>query len=206
MEVNCPICLLAVSKDNVSLLPCKHEICSNCIKEFVHYSNKCPICNKDFLNFQDKEEIHELTKEELDDISQNKKDFFINESFDCLTKEEILPQLETLKKLADDISIKLFPPRAPIGSEKESEVLGKIYEKINETYNIYEEEEFDGKSTAENINNIILEIKNLKNGIYRFGDKESAFEGEDDKFKCQFSIEFCDKGRKGGKKRKKKFR
>ena len=41
----CVICLEALYKTNVVSLKCNHLFHTSCIKEWVSYKNKCPICS-----------------------------------------------------------------------------------------------------------------------------------------------------------------
>lgn len=209
MERNCPICLSLLPEGQLTTLPCLHNICTECITQFTYYSNKCPICSKEFLAYESPTHLqHELSKEELDSISQKKKDFFINENFDCLTRKDIENQLKDLKKLSDDISIRLFTPRIDRGSEKESSVLQFVYEKISDTYDLLDLEEFDGKTIAQNINDMIIEIKRLNSRYYKdFIENEPDDYGGEGDFTAKFEVEYIDvKNKHGNKKRKKKYK
>lgn len=209
MERNCPICLSLLPEGQLTTLPCFHNICMECISQFTHYSNKCPICSQEFLAYESPNHSkHELSKEELDSISQTKKDFFLNEHFDCLTRKDIENQLKDLKKLSDSISIRLFTPRTERGSDKESSVLQSVYEKINDTYDLLDLEEFDGKSIAQNINDMIIEIKRLNSRYYKdFIEIEPDDYGGGEDFTNRFEVEYIDvKNKHGNKKRKKKYK
>ena len=76
MEPTCPICLNPIPESKINTLSCGHNICEECISKFIEFNNKCPICNKTFLNFKSKKDnqIHELTKENLTNINNSKKE------------------------------------------------------------------------------------------------------------------------------------
>ena len=51
MESSCPICLTQIPEEKINTLSCGHNICSDCIPKFIEFNNKCPICNKSFMNY-----------------------------------------------------------------------------------------------------------------------------------------------------------
>ena len=75
MESICPICLNPLETGKISTLSCGHNICSDCIEQFIEFNNKCPVCNKTFMNYiseKDNKE-HQLT------LIKKKKEFELNE-------------------------------------------------------------------------------------------------------------------------------
>ena len=214
MEKKCPICLLTFDLEKLNKLPCLHYICNNCIKDFIHHSNHCPICKKEFVNYEssNKENIN-LTQEDLYLIEKEKKELLNKEDFDCLTVEEVDGQLKILKKIIDDISLN-FSGCGNKGSDYEFKIINGVYDKINETDKLLDLEEFNGKTIAKNINDIILEIKRLKSRYYysesndKFSEKESIIKindnDDDNGFQYQFNIEYVDNKKYNKKKKKKK--
>ena len=214
MEKKCPICLLTFDLEKLNKLPCSHYICSDCITDFIHHSNQCPICKKEFINYEtsNKENIN-LTQEDLNLIEKEKKEIFNNEEFDCLTIEEVDKQLKILKKVTDDISLN-FSGCGNKGSEYEFKIINAVYDQIKETDKLLDLDEFNGKKIAKNINDLILEIKRLKSRYYysenndKFSEKESIIKikdnDDDNGFQYNFNIEYVDNKKYNKKKKKKK--
>ena len=77
------------------------------------------------MNYTSKNDnkLHELTKENLSSINIHKKEFQLNENFECITIEDIEQQIKFLKSKADYLYNNLFGPRNEIGSEKEREMI-----------------------------------------------------------------------------------
>jgi hypothetical protein len=85
---------------------------------------------------------------------------------------------------------------------------------VPETDKLLDLEEFNGKTIAKNINDIILEIKRLKSRYYysesndKFSEKESIIKindnDDDNGFQYQFNIEYVDNKKYNKKKKKKK--
>ena len=199
MESSCPICLTPIPEEKINTLSCGHNICSDCIPKFIEFNNKCPICNKPFMNYtsQIDNKLHELTKENLSSINIHKKEFELNENFECITIEDIEQQIKYLKSRADYLYNKLFGPRNEIGSEKEKEMILDIYEKINKIKEmINNNKEIDFKKINEIIDGIIVDLKKIENREYK-----DYIEEVDNGL--QFEIEYCNK-KKGKKKKNKK--
>ena len=197
MESNCPICLNPLEKGEISILSCEHKICDNCISKFIEFNNKCPICNKTFMNYtsQKDNKEHQLTNDELSNINKKKKEFELNENFECITVEDINQQIKYLKSRADNLYIKLFGPRNEKGSEKEKEVIGNIYNNIETIKDMINEDEIDFKKINEMIDKMIVEIKKVEKREYK-----DYIEKVDNGI--EFQIEYCTK--KKGKKKKHK--
>ena len=214
MDKKCPICLLPIETEKLNKLPCLHYICNECIKDFIQHSNQCPICKKEFINYESStnEKIN-LTQEDLNLIEKEKKEFLNNEDFDCITIEEVEKQLKIIKKATDDISLN-FSGIGNKGCDFEFKVISGIYEKIKETDHLLDLEEFNGKKIAKNLNDMILEIKRLKSRYYysdsndKFSEKETIIKinnnDDDNGFQCQFNIEYVDKKKKNNIKKKKR--
>ena len=200
MELSsCPICLNPIQEDKINILSCGHVICSECILKFIEFNNKCPICNKIFMNYITKKDnkIHELTNDNFININKNKKEFQLNENFECITIEDIEQQIKYIKSKSDYLYNKLFGPRNEIGSEKEKEMILDIYEKINKIKEmINNNKEIDFKKINEIIDGIIVDLKKIENREYK-----DYIEEVDNGL--QFEIEYCNK-KKGKKKKNKK--
>lgn len=80
--LNCPICLenftpeLIISK----LSSCSHLLCQLCFKQFIKYSNACPVCLKEFLhttNFLNGLMVDEysIREEDLNAVHEHRKSF-----------------------------------------------------------------------------------------------------------------------------------
>ena len=196
---SCPICLNQIQEDKINILSCGHVICSECILKFIEFNNKCPICNKIFMNYITKKDnkIHELTNDNLININKNKKEFQLNENFECITIEDIEQQIKYIKSKSDYLYNKLFGPRNEIGSEKEKEMILDIYEKINKIKEmINNNKEIDFKKINEITDGIIADLKKIENREYK-----DYIEEVDNGL--QFEIEYCNK-KKGKKKKNKK--
>ena len=196
---SCPICLNQIQEDKINILSCGHVICTECILKFIEFNNKCPICNKIFMNYITKKDnkIHELTNDNLININKNKKEFQLNENFECITIEDIEQQIKYIKSKSDYLYNKLFGPRNEIGSEKEKEMILDIYEKINKIKEmINNNKEIDFKKINEIIDGIIVDLKKIENREYK-----DYIEEVDNGL--QFEIEYCNK-KKGKKKKNKK--
>ena len=196
---SCPICLNSIQEDKINILSCGHVICSECILKFIEFNNKCPICNKIFMNYITKKDnkIHELTNDNFININKNKKEFQLNENFECITIEDIEQQIKYIKSKSDYLYNKLFGPRNEIGSEKEKEMILDIYEKINKIKEmINNNKEIDFKKINEIIDGIIVDLKKIENREYK-----DYIEEVDNGL--QFEIEYCNK-KKGKKKKNKK--
>ena len=196
---SCPICLNPIQEDKINILSCGHVICSECILKFIEFNNKCPICNKIFMNYITKKDnkIHELTNDNFININKNKKEFQLNENFECITIEDIEQQIKYIKSKSDYLYNKLFGPRNEIGSEKEKEMILDIYEKINKIKEmINNNKEIDFKKINEIIDGIIVDLKKIENREYK-----DYIEEVDNGL--QFEIEYCNK-KKGKKKKNKK--
>ena len=196
---SCPICLNPIQEDKINILSCGHVICTECILKFIEFNNKCPICNKIFMNYITKKDnkIHELTNDNFININKNKKEFQLNENFECITIEDIEQQIKYIKSKNDYLYNKLFGPRNEIGSEKEKEMILDIYEKINKIKEmINNNKEIDFKKINEIIDGIIVDLKKIENREYK-----DYIEEVDNGL--QFEIEYCNK-KKGKKKKNKK--
>ena len=196
---SCPICLNPIQEDKINILSCGHVICSECILKFIEFNNKCPICNKIFMNYITKKDnkVHELTNDNFININKNKKEFQLNENFECITIEDIEQQIKYIKSKNDYLYNKLFGPRNEIGSEKEKEMILDIYEKINKIKEmINNNKEIDFKKINEIIDGIIVDLKKIENREYK-----DYIEEVDNGL--QFEIEYCNK-KKGKKKKNKK--
>ena len=196
---SCPICLNPIQEDKINILSCGHVICTECILKFIEFNNKCPICNKIFMNYITKKDnkIHELTNDNFININKNKKEFQLNENFECITIEDIEQQIKYIKSKSDYLYNKLFGPRNEIGSEKEKEMILDIYEKINKIKEmINNNKEIDFKKINEIIDGIIVDLKKIESREYK-----DYIEEVDNGL--QFEIEYCNK-KKGKKKKNKK--
>ena len=196
---SCPICLNQIQEDKINILSCGHVICTECILKFIEFNNKCPICNKIFMNYITKKDnkMHELTNDNLININKNKKEFQLNENFECITIEDIEQQIKYIKSKSDYLYNKLFGPRNEIGSEKEKEMILDIYEKINKIKEIINNnKEIDFKKINEIIDGIIVDLKKIESREYK-----DYIEEVDNGL--QFEIEYCNK-KKGKKKKNKK--
>lgn len=169
MEQQCPICILPLETNSIATLPCNHQLCSKCIEEYIQYSNKCPICVKEFLNYQspNEEKRRQINENELNNIQETKNKSTQEESFDCITREEVKRQLKDLRYMANEISTKLFSCRSTEeGSEKEREILDTIYEDLGYIDELLDVEEFQGKNIMYNLDEIIVSIKELNSRQY----------------------------------------
>ena len=197
MESSCPICLNPILEEKINILSCGHNICSDCIIKFIEFNNKCPICNKQFMNYTSKKDnqIHELTKENISNIDKNKKEMQLNENFECITIEDIEQQINYIKSKADFLYNKLFGPRNENGSEKEKDLIVNMYESINKIKEMMKKEEINFKKINEIINGLIIDVKKVENREYK-----DYIEKVDNGL--EFEIEYCTK--KKGKKKKHK--
>ena len=197
MESSCPICLTPIPEEKVNILSCGHKICSECITKFIEFNNKCPICNSEFMNYTSKidNKLHELTKDNLSNINKNKKEFELNENFECITIEDIEQQIKYVKSKADYLYNKLFGPRNENGSDKEKEMILNMYENINKIKEMINDEEINFKKINEIIDAMINGIKKVESREYK-----NYIEEVDNGI--QFDIEYCTK--KKGKKKKHK--
>ena len=140
---------------------------------------------------------HQLTSDELSNITKKKKEFELNENFECITIEDIEQQIKYIKSKSDYLYNKLFGPRNEIGSEKEKEMILDIYEKINKIKGkINNNKEIDFKKINEITDEIIADLKKIENREYK-----DYIEEVDNGL--QFEIEYCNK-KKGKKKKNKK--
>ena len=201
MESSCPICLNPISEEKINVLSCGHKICSDCIIKFIEFNNKCPICNKQFMNYTSKidNKLYELTKDNLSNIDKKKKESELNENFECITIEDIEQQIKYVKSKADYLYNKLFGPRNEKGSDKEKDMILNMYEnidKIKDMINIDETEEINFKKINEIIDKMIIDVKKVENREY-----QNYIEEVDNGM--QFEIEYCTK-KKGKKKKHKK--
>ena len=197
MEGNCPICLTQIKEEKINILSCGHQICEDCIVKFIEFNNKCPICNKSFMNYTSKKDNkeHQLTQDNLANIDKKKKESELAENFECITIEDIEQQLKFIKSKADNLFNKLFGPRNEGGSEKENEILTGIYNRIEKIKDMTDNEEINFKKINEIIDKMIIEIKKIERREYK-----DYIDTTDNGL--QFQIEFCTK--KKGKKKKHK--
>ena len=197
MEGTCPICLNPILEEKINILSCGHHICEDCIEKYIEFNNKCPICNKEFINYISKKDNkeHKLTQNNLDIINKNKKKSELNEDFECITLEDINQQIKYLKSKAENLYNILFGPRNENGSEKENDVLVNIFNDIEKIKGMINEEEINFKQINEMIDKMIIEIKKVEKRDYK-DYVETVDNG------IQFEIEYCSK--KKGKKRKHK--
>ena len=199
METACPICLTPIPEEKINILSCGHKICSECILKFIEFNNKCPICNSPFMNYTSKidNKLHELTKDNLSNINKKKKEFELNENFECITIEDIEQQIKYVKSKADYLYNKLFGPRNENGSDKENDMILNMYENINKIKEmINDDEEINFKKINEIIDTMINDIKKVESREYK-----NYIEEVDNGI--QFDIEYCTK-KKGKKKKHKK--
>jgi len=198
METSCPICLTPIPEEKINILSCGHKICSECILKFIEFNNKCPICNSPFMNYTSKidNKLHELTKDNLSNINKKKKEFELNENFECITIEDIEQQIKYVKSKADYLYNKLFGPRNENGSDKENDMILNMYENINKIKEmINDDEEINFKKINKIIDTMINDIKKVETREYK-----NYIEEVDNGM--QFDIEYCTK--KKGKKKKHK--
>ena len=198
METSCPICLTPIPDEKINILSCGHKICSECILKFIEFNNKCPICNSPFMNYTSKidNKLHELTKDNLSNINKKKKEFELNENFECITIEDIEQQIKYVKSKADYLYNKLFGPRNENGSDKEKDMILNMYENINKIKEmINDDEEINFKKINKIIDTMINDIKKVETREYK-----NYIEEVDNGM--QFDIEYCTK--KKGKKKKHK--
>ena len=198
METSCPICLTPIPDEKINILSCGHKICSECILKFIEFNNKCPICNLSFMNYTSKidNKLHELTKDNLSNINKKKKEFELNENFECITIEDIEQQIKYVKSKADYLYNKLFGPRNENGSDKEKDMILNMYENINKIKEmINDDEEINFKKINKIIDTMINDIKKVETREYK-----NYIEEVDNGI--QFDIEYCTK--KKGKKKKHK--
>ena len=197
METSCPICLTPIPEEKINILSCGHKICSECILKFIEFNNKCPICNSPFMNYTSKidNKLHELTKDNLSNINKKKKEFELNENFECITIEDIEQQIKYVKSKADYLYNKLFGPRNENGSDKENDMILNMYENINKIKEMINDEEINFKKINEIIDAMINDIKKVETREYK-----NYIEEVDNGM--QFDIEYCTK--KKGKKKKHK--
>ena len=198
METSCPICLTPIPEEKINILSCGHKICSECILKFIEFNNKCPICNSPFMNYTSKidNKLHELTKDNLSNINKKKKEFELNENFECITIEDIEQQIKYIKSKADYLYNKLFGPRNENGSDKEKDMILNMYENINKIKEmINDDEEINFKKINKIIDTMINDIKKVETREYK-----NYIEEVDNGM--QFDIEYCTK--KKGKKKKHK--
>ena len=198
METSCPICLTPIPDEKINILSCGHKICSECILKFIEFNNKCPICNSPFMNYTSKidNKLHELTKDNLSNINKKKKEFELNENFECITIEDIEQQIKYIKSKADYLYNKLFGPRNENGSDKEKDMILNMYENINKIKEmINDDEEINFKKINKIIDTMINDIKKVETREYK-----NYIEEVDNGM--QFDIEYCTK--KKGKKKKHK--
>ena len=199
MNNNCPICLNALTSEKINILSCNHIICEDCILKFIEFNNKCPICNKEFYTYisQKDNQEHKLTKDNLINIDKKRKEFELEENFECITLNDIDKQLKYIKSRADNLYIKLFGPRNEKGSDKENEVLNKIYSDINEIKDLTDvDDEIDFKKINKMVDNMIIELKKVEKREYK--DFIEIDEGNNG---LQFEIEYCTKKHKKKKKK-----
>jgi len=45
-EIECPVCLTIIDKDELKISNCGHKYCKTCYDELVIRENKCCICRK----------------------------------------------------------------------------------------------------------------------------------------------------------------
>lgn len=78
-NIHCPICLEEIMNQMIiKLKVCDHRFCKNCFDGLlIHHRNKCPICNNEFIDYEEHEGNNigykSLTIEEFERISSNKK-------------------------------------------------------------------------------------------------------------------------------------
>src|SRR5690349_17940353 len=79
----CPICLEHIENETkfAELNTCKHTVCEPCFKSLISYSDKCPLCAKNFLSCKLKSSIVEnnteyhLNSGDLEKIKGHKNSF-----------------------------------------------------------------------------------------------------------------------------------
>ena len=78
MNIECPVCLNEINKDQICLTDCKHEFCYNCLYKWLRININCPICREDVETFKYNNETNRLFVvnhiEEIDNLSQVEKD------------------------------------------------------------------------------------------------------------------------------------
>ncbi len=79
---NCPICLEQIESQIISeLSSCRHIMCEPCFKNMINFSNKCPLCLKDFVscfykNGSDVLSEYFITDSEMERISLQKNSVY----------------------------------------------------------------------------------------------------------------------------------
>lgn len=44
----CPICFDPIKKETAKPVTCRHLYCKDCLKQWIHYKNTCPVCRAPF--------------------------------------------------------------------------------------------------------------------------------------------------------------
>ena len=51
-KFDCSVCMSKKQLRRRARLPCRHDFCSSCIKEWAKKENSCPLCRKPFLSYK----------------------------------------------------------------------------------------------------------------------------------------------------------
>ena len=211
LSTKCPICLSFHHPNSFVILPCEHLLCKECINILTNVNNKCPLCNKEYSTYTTTEDnqTHSLTQDNMENINKHKKEMYEEENFECITRDEVYSQLQMIEKRKSVFEMKMLSERTERLSDIERKLFKEMCELIEETYSLLELEEFEGKIIAQNVNNVIIMIKQLERREWQSSiGEECGFlkdkEQEDEGYMLNNGIEIEIGSRKNNKKRKKK--
>ena len=211
LSTKCPICLSFHHPNSFVILPCEHLLCKECINILTNVNNKCPLCNKEYSTYTTTEDnqTHSLTQDNMENINKHKKEMYEEENFECITRDEVYSQLQMIEKRKSVFEMKMLSERTERLSDIERKLFKEMCELIEETYSLLELEEFEGKIIAQNVNNVIIMIKQLEKREWQSSiGEECGFlkdkEQEDEGYMLNNGIEIEIGSRKNNKKRKKK--
>ena len=211
-STKCPVCLSFNPPNSFVILPCEHLLCKECMNILTNLNNKCPLCNKEYSTYITTEDnqTHSLTLDNMENINKHKREMYEEENFECITRDEVYSQLQMIEKRKSVFEKKMLSERTERLSDIERKLFKEMCAMIEETYSLLELEEFEGKIIAQNINNVIIMIKQLEKREWQSSiGEECGFlkdkEQEDEGYMLNNGIEIEIGGsRKNNKKRKKK--
>lgn len=138
--IECSICYETFCKINVSITPCGHEFCFNCIIKAISYNKECPICRTRLAEEsddedEDEDETDDYDDDDDDDIDTDDDDDEGNVHFN-LDSSEIAERLEKKGfRFVDIVSLLEDTPSRTYHTKEQFKALMNDYNKtIDEVY------------------------------------------------------------------------
>mmetsp|Transcript_16352 Transcript_16352/g.27014 ORF Transcript_16352/g.27014 Transcript_16352/m.27014 type:complete len:196 (+) Transcript_16352:86-673(+) len=136
-SVICAICRSEPSGSAIKL-PCDHQFCFDCIREWSNTKNSCPLCYVKFSQLVTPDGIVETVIDS--DSSSRRQDG--NESLDCLDWQFFLQEIRNLQYTAEQVQRELASSRSclrNVTSEKSWIQLQEVIVRLGSMHQLFED-------------------------------------------------------------------